>query len=156
MPARQSKQAQVLKELQEQSRLYARKATLLSNLLEQAEHFLSEMPGKVAINTQSDYENYELSFLKTARSWRLMLEFREDGELKSVPVTQASILQKAEAAKRLPELYRLLQVRLTDGQAEIDRGLQSLQELPFLDLEDADHSNESDVVEEGAVDDIPF
>lgn len=155
MPKVPSRQSKVLEELEEQSRLYSQKATLLSNLLEQAEQFLREMPGKVAIQTGLPHRDFDLAFIKMGGDWRLVFVEYEGETPKLVPVVQATILQKAEAAKLLPELYGLLVDKLTEGQAEIDRGLESLKDLPFLDLGEHAHLIEKTPAK-GDVDDIPF
>jgi hypothetical protein len=158
LPARQSKQSKLLQELQSQSILYSQKATLLSKLLEQAEQFLRQMPGKIAIRTESSNSSYDLGFAKEGGIWRLELwRFEDDGmNSKIIPVTQANILQKATAATLLPELYERLKSTFTQGQAEIDRGLESLKDLPFLDFDEFTATDEDAIKKEGADDGIPF
>jgi len=156
MSGRQSKQSEILHELTEQSGSYAQKATLLSGLLLQAEAFLNEMPGKVVISTETSQDGISLSFVKRANGWCLILGYIYDGELKEVRATQAGIRMKAEAAKLLPELYRLLLLDLNEVQSEIDRGLESLKTLPFLDCEEAGQGEDCSAVEEVEPDDIPF
>jgi hypothetical protein len=153
----QSIQAQVLEQLKEQSRLYSQKATLLSNMLEQAEQFLRQMPGKVPVQTQTDHSECELAFAKTGGDWRLVLiEFVNGSEAKGNTVTQGTILQKAEAARLLPELYQLLISKLTDGQEAIESGLRSLKELPFLDFSAYESLVPDSVNKKESSDEIPF
>lgn len=155
MPRVSSPQSKVLDELNKQSQVYSEKATLLSNLLEQAEQFFREMPGKVAIQTYREHCDQELGFVKMGGEWRLVLIEFEEGKPKLVPVTQSTILQKALAATLLPDLYQQLIEKLCEGQSEIDRGLQQLKELPFLDVSGYEHLIEQEM-KKGDSNDIPF
>jgi len=158
MPS-EGKSARIIDGLREQSRSYAEKATRLSNLLEQAENFFCEMPGKTEVRTSSPDDEYVLSFCKTHQGWRLFLESRDDSQNETAIVTQANIRKKAEAAKRLPELYKQLQSHIADLHAVMDRGLESIKGLPFLDFELAE-KNKSEFrdqfVEEEDPNALPF
>jgi hypothetical protein len=149
---------EILETLQASSREYARKATQLSNLLVDAEQFVREMPGKIEVHTEVERGEACLSFEKSKNDWALILRL-EGYDERPVRVSQANIQQKAEAAKQLPALYGLLLHHFSSMQIQVDRGLDALKELPFLDFDatqeirDTDSAND---VMEGDSDEIPF
>lgn len=127
----------LLEDLSAKSAEYARKATQLSNLLVQAEDFLQAMPGKREVATDR-IDSFQLRFEKTNKGWRLVIsKSSPDGIGPGVFVTESGLILKAEAATRLPELYKSIVVQFDSALALVDQGLEALRELPFLDADNA-------------------
>jgi len=138
----------VLDELEAQSKQYALKATLLSNLLRQAEGFLAQMPGKFEAATPMNAQQESLSFEKAGQQWRLWLRYPDtedlNGQLIDVAVTEAAVWVKAEAAKLLPSLYEIITRELGEKLSNVEAGLDCLRQLPFLDFTAAENEDDYD------------
>ena len=89
-------------QLQRESDAYAKKSTQLSNLLLEAEHFLQELSGKIAVEVNIGHGN--LGFFKHGGVWRLYYDIQ--------PVTEADVKVKANAARTLPKLFEQLVTEL--------------------------------------------
>lgn len=132
----------MLETLRERSALFSERATLLSNLLIQAEEFFNEMPGKIEVETEiREDDDVRLSLARVGKGWKLLLEHWEGTDSTSYEVIKAPIGIKAEAAKRLPELFRALMNHIGRQQDTVDDALQALTELPFLDFSIARESD---------------
>jgi len=122
----------VLREMENNAELYAKKATELSDMLERAEAFLREMPGKVDIivvgDGGPDWDKLEFT-RNQSDGWRLW--YGPDDE-KGAWVTEASVEIKASAAKLLPLLVQRLMDTQTSKLSEVECGLEALSQVPFL------------------------
>lgn len=128
----------ILMDLREKSTEYALKATQLSNLLQQAEEFLREMPGKVEVATPIDQLGHSLALERRGKEWSLVLLRWHDDEInESNIVTRSSIAVKANAARLLPSLYLILVDHVEAAHEDVAIALASLGDLPFLDFERA-------------------
>jgi hypothetical protein len=166
---RQTNREAISQDIAQRSQDYAAKATLLSNLLVQAESFFAELPGKFPISTPEEAGGTSLSLERIKSDWRLVLRYKDcafdnpdDVYTAESKVTESSLWVKAAAAKRLPALYKSY-LEVLDGKIdEVEAGLAQLRELPFLDFDaaaegDADAYGSAPVVEGGfPPDEIPF
>ncbi len=119
----------MLRELERKANEYASKATQLSTMLEQAEQFLQEMPGKIKIEVSEDNSPYTLEFFRhQTDGWRLWYGVDQEGSF----VTDASVTEKAAAAKLLPELVNQLVSLQTQRLSQVEDALEALNTIPFL------------------------
>ncbi|QDT76014.1 hypothetical protein [Lacipirellula limnantheis] len=120
--------------LREQSQRFSEKATLLSDLLIQAEDFLAAMPGKIEVSTDAQHDEYQLSLDRVGKLWKLHIRHWGGEDKSLVEVVRAPISLKAEAAKRLPELFDRLVEHIYSKNERVDEALKSLATLSFLDF----------------------
>jgi hypothetical protein len=122
---------QMLKTLEDQSAEYAQKASRLSDLLELAECFLQEMPGKVAAEFgDRTHLSGKIMFIRCQDEWRLVFESQELQEDEFV--CESTVQVKARAAILLPELMRLIFDTRSSRLQMVEQALEGLEKLPFL------------------------
>lgn len=125
MPNQQSET--MLRELNRKAKEYGEKATLLSNLLEEAEAFLNELPSKMHVSV-GEGDN-QLTFVRWESSdWRLWYGDDQEGSL----VTDAPVELKAKAARMLPQLVDVLFASVSERLSVVNEGLDALKQVPFL------------------------
>ena len=122
--------AEILLEMRQKSDRYAEKSTRLSELLERAECFLNELPGKVEI-TIADTKGF-LHFKRCQGAWQLQYEADNTSFNNTFNVTEAPVHIKAAAAKLLPELIDTLLQVISERVSEVDAGLEALDTIEFL------------------------
>ena len=121
--------------VQMNSRQFSQDATRLSLTLERSEVFFQQLEGKIPVEVEG--ARYILRFIKVSGTWQLMLQaIGPDGEMDGpkTPVRQATVWEKAEAAKLLPALYEKLKTSLELLRSNVAEALDCLDELPFLPL----------------------
>jgi len=124
MPNKQP--GKMLRVLKHNATEYAEKATRLSNLLDEAETFFQEMPGKMEVAV--DQGNRRLKLERWNSDWRLL--YSEDQRVDLV--TEATVDVKAMAAQLLPELVDRLASTVSQRLIDVDAGLEALRRVPFL------------------------
>lgn len=127
----------LLSDVNRKAEQYASKASQLSDLLEEAETFLQEMPGK--IQTEAQGECGALAFRKGPAAWRLYWRegcdyFDESSGEDWVLVTDASVVVKSLAAQVLPMLVERIFTTQEERLEEVEKALQCLATVPFLSV----------------------
>lgn len=119
----------VLREMKHESVLYARKTTELSDLLDEVEFFLQELPGKAGVEVLDTGQAgaRRLAFNRYQNKWRLLYVDTTTGQW--VPVTQASVPIKAKALAILPRLLDEIRRVQSDVVENVERGLQGLSQI---------------------------
>lgn len=167
MPEERDAQSEMLRGMEELSTRFAYQSTLLSELLYQAEEFLGSLPGRVEVATDWTDDGTRLVFKKVRNSWALVYECRDeeaDGVTKEYAVQKLPVSGKAIAALRLPALYAQLQSVLRTRLSVVEKAVEALGGIDFLDFDLARGAVEQDGLtdgieptqEEGGLDEIPF
>src|SRR5689334_22950676 len=106
MPDEHSDGADVVDQLRRKSQLYSVAATMLSGLLEEAEAFFQDLPGKVEIVVSET--QFRLSLERQNKVWFFIIASldQQSNEWSRHRVTTASLPLKAKAAQMLPKLYQ--------------------------------------------------
>lgn len=138
MPSEDS--AQILREMKKIGAEFGKKATALSNVIRHVESTLQEMEGKVEGRQYID-ENRILVFGRFNDGWRFWIEDDRD-EREFYRMNQINIETKALVGAALPKLVDDIVSTAKDRLSSINEALTALEEIPWLDVEEASKDDE--------------
>ena len=120
----------ILRKAYPKAELFASKSTQLSNLLDEIEQSLQDLPGKIHIDVSDENVIGELSLIKRGRKWQLRYTDHDNVWW----VAESSVAIKASAAQLVPKLLLELTQQQADELEQVEKGLQSLGTIQYLDL----------------------